>query len=897
MQNVTHAVRPEHPRPDFERSDWFNLNGNWQFDFDPQNVGVTEKWYTAEKHQFSQEIIVPFPWESQLSGIQKVDYRGVAWYTREFSLPENWEKKRIFLKFGAVDWEAQVWVNAQLIGQHVGGYSAFEFEITAALQAGQANRITVRAIDYTSPETPVGKQIGWYTPTSGIWQTVYLEARPAMYLDQIHFRPDVDQISVTARVTLQSPNTSKKMKLRIQAEKDLFPLVEQALKLTPGANTLECTWKMVNPQLWSPENPFLYPVRVQLWQANQLVDEVQSYFGMRKISTGRWADQDYESILLNHRPYYLLGALNQAFHPEGIHTYPSDAAIQADVAQAKAFGLNFLRIHIKVDEPRLYYWADKLGLLIMSDMPCFIDYTAAAQANWELTFRDAVQRDFNHPSIFAWCLFNETWGLGMRDQYSPERQAWVRQMVDLGHQLDPTRLVEDNSACFYDHVVTDINSWHFYINDYYHARAHIQEVVRKTYPGSAFNYTPGNRQGTAPLMNSEYGGISCGMGDQDISWCLKYLTNEIRLHPQIVGFLYTELQDIEWEHNGLMDYDRQPKTFGYDELMPNFSTRDILNQDFLVINQPPCRVYRPGETLTAEIYTSHYSEKDGQGTTLHWEFTGENVAGEKRTYETGSQPIPFPEFTVAKVAVLNFTLPMEKCVGTLSCWVMDEQRQVLARNYINVHIFDQPVAPVEWLGSHLCLLHFNPGTAVTTGWEQIFAAPEYRNQKLAATGQGSFQYQLTLPANLQIADITAVELLFEGAARAGAAKVDARFGNPPWSRHKSFDYPQTDATKHPTDVTIQINQQVIETVHYTDDPADSRGVLSHFYEIDPGSYGYLTRVRIPAEKLEALKRLWVQSGTIELIFKVAADAQNPGGFSLYGELSGRYPLAPTVIIK
>ena len=249
---------------------------------------------------------------------------------------------------------------------------------------------------------------------------------------------------------------------------------------------------------------------------------------------------------------------------------------------AKAMGLNGLRIHIKPDEPRRLYWADTIGVLIMEDMPNTWRQTPQARTAWERTMREAVIRDRNHPSIIAWVAFNETWGLGKAEDYKKDRdtQAWVARMVDRIRGLDGRdRLVEDNSPCNYDHIAnTDLNSWHFYIDNHDQARQHIEGVVAKTEPGSGFNYCPGLAQSSLPLINSEYGAVSAGGGDRDISWGLRDLTTQLRRQRKIQGFVYTELTDIEWEHNGLVNYDRTPKRFGYDTWLPDMRPSELLGR-------------------------------------------------------------------------------------------------------------------------------------------------------------------------------------------------------------------------------------------------------------------------------------------------------------------------------
>ena len=553
-----------------------------------------------------------------------------------------------------------------------------------------------------------------------------------------------------------------------------------------------------------------------------------------------------------------------------MYTFLTDEAIRTDVERAKEFGFNFLRLHIKVDEPRLYYWADKLGLLFMCDIPNFGTYTEKAQARFEETLRGNIARDYNHPSIISWCNFNETWGLGGNEyKEMKDRQEWVREMYHLAKSLDPTRLIEDNSPCLYDHVETDINSWHFYINDYNHAKEHIANVVAETYPGSAFNYAGGNVQSDAPLINSEYGGISAGAGDKDISWCFKYLTNELRLHPKICGYIYTELQDIEWEHNGFMNYDRSVKEFGYDYL-------DINTLDFIAIDYPPGTTVAPGDEIKADIYASHFSHKTITGTTLHWQLdtmsathwqpdTMSATGSFTRGIISGSVEIPFPQYQVQHVHQLELQIPdIYPAVGTLHVWVTDHTGTVVARNFINFEHFVELPEPVEW---HYQTVHLNytPGNISESSWDE----PAISEQLFSAVGSGYVEYEVSLPEGLSTTDVSELELVFEASSCYGGAR-------------------QTEPEKYPSDVTISVNGVEIDTIRIPDCPADARGVLSYIHG-QPGIYGYLHNIKLdPSSVLNA--------ETLTLRYEVKADAKAKGGFALYGARMGRYPTGPHLLI-
>jgi len=885
---------PEHPRPDFQREMWLNLNGNWDFDFDAEKVGENEKWFAPGQHKFSRRIVVPFPWESKLSEIGDVSYKGAAWYQREIRVPSSWKGERVFLKFGAVDWEAKVWIGSNFIGEHAGGYSAFQFDVTNAVTFGGTDTLTVRVFDTTDPRVPTGKQTGWYTPTSGIWQTVYLEAAGSSHIRQVRITPDIDESVALFDIVVYNDGGRDRFEITLapsDGEAD-FRAVRHRTVLLPGDNTVVLEVRIPRPKLWEPDSPHLYPIKVSLRKGRQLEDEVQTYFGMRKVSTGKLVGKDYEYIFLNNRPIYLLGALDQSFNPYGVYTFPSDEEARLDIEKTKEFGLNFLRIHIKVPHPRLIYWADKLGVMLMCDMPNFSRYDEVARKNWQMTLEDAIARDFNHPSIISWCLFNETWGL--QQHGTPEGQKWVAEMYDLAKSLDPTRLIEDNSACNYDHVKTDINSWHFYINDYQRARDHIADFVKKAFPGSSNNYIGEYRQGTQPVMNSEYGGISAGMGDKDISWCLKYLTNELRLHDKVCGYIYTELQDIEWEHNGFMDYDRKAKGYGYEDLFPGFTVASINSLDFVVIDSPPCPTLPPGSEFSADVYMSHWSEKNVKHGVLKWRLSGTDEWGREKEYPVGSKPVSFMQYSVTKLDTLTVKLPEERSVATLAVWVEGAAGEVLARNYVNVDVYSNPPAQREFPDENTCVLRFDPGDYTDSAWEKEW--PGQYPEKVCGLGSGKVVYEVNVPDGLDVSSLQSVEILFEGAARAGLGKVDARMADLPWSRKKPTDYPQTDTTKWPTEVNVLVNGVAVEKVRFDDDPADARGILSHACGKDPGSYGYLTRVKVSGEKLAPILRKLAERRVLSVVFEVPSDTSVKGGFALYGDRMGRYAVDPTVVL-
>ena len=896
--NNTDIPRPEYPRPDFQRGtsegiDWICLNGTWEFAFDPDNIGKQNQWYSPEPTNdspWTMQIQVPYPWESLAAwgkeeqadnanylsknaylnpeevtcgGLDREgNYRGeprhtIGWYRRVVSIPENWGDKRVILNFGAVDWEATVWVNGNQIGKNENGYLPFELDITDALTPGEPTCIVVRAYDAQDHgEQLAGKQIGWYVRTSGIWQTVYLEPRNITHITQCHITPNIDNASATFAVKIDGNIERTGLTLQWTCDE---------LNGSVQASSSETQWTVNIPsdklRLWDVDTPNLYDVTLELVAGDTVIDRIFTYFGMRKVSIEKAPGEDYQYIYLNNRPVYLLGALNQSFNPESVYTFLTDEAIRRDVERAKEFGFNFLRLHIKVDEPRLYYWADKLGLLFMCDIPNFGTYTETAKSRFEQTLRGNIARDYNHPSIISWCNFNETWGLGGHEyKQMKDRQEWVREMYHLAKSLDVTRLIEDNSPCLYDHVETDINSWHFYINDYDRAKEHIANVVAETYPGSAFNYAGDNVQSDAPLINSEYGGISAGAGDKDVSWCFKYLTNELRLHPKICGYIYTELQDIEWEHNGFMNYDRSVKEFGYDYL-------DINTLDFIAIDYPPGTTVAPGEQIKADVYTSHFSHKTITGTTLHWKLDTMSATGHvTRANVSGSVEIPFPQYQVQHVHQLELRIPdVHPAVGTLHVWVTDRTGTVVARNFINFEHFSELPQAIESDDSGTVRLNYTPENVSESSWDE----PAISEHLFSAVGSGYVEYEVPFPEGLSAAEAAEMELVFEASSSYGGAR-------------------QTEPEKYPSDVTISVNGVEIDTVRIPDCPADARGALSYING-QPGTYGYLHNVKVdPSNALNA--------DVLTVRYEVKADAEAKGGFALYGARMGRYPTGPHLLI-
>jgi hypothetical protein len=879
--------RPEHPDPLAVREHWANLNGKWDFRFDPQDEGQTAEWFKPAAEGFDRSITVPFPWESKLSGIEDTSGTSkVGWYRRTFQVPDDFpEDEHVWLRFGAVDWQADVWVNGEKVAAHAGGYTPFEADITQVVKRGEDNTVVVRAFDPTDPSLPTGKQVYWYTPTSGIWQTVWLESRPEIYIAGFTILPEINPAQATFRVYDAEMRATPSLEL--VSDDPTLDLSQKPTYARDRTGVHTVTVPVRDPKPWSPDSPHLYDVTLELKSPDGTVDRVKTYFGLRTIARGKLPGEDFERILLNGKPIFLRGALDQSFNPDGIYTAPSDEFLQDDIKLAKSMGTNFLRIHIKPDEPRRLYWADKLGMLIMEDMPNTWQQNPRARLAWEQTMREAVSRDVNHPAIFAWVDFNETWGLQHPDYRTNEdTQEWVKQMVAATRQLDPTRLVEDNSPCNYDHVEgSDLNSWHFYIDDHREAARHVAEVVEKSHPGSEFNYVPGEQMNSAPLINSEYGSVSAGGGDRDISWGFRDLTTLQRKYDKIQGYIYTELTDIEWEHNGFADYDRTAKVFGYDAFVPGMTPADLQGDDFVGYDGPPAIEAKVGEEIPIELFVSHYSTRT-DAPTLRWWITGSNDQGEKVGTQPRTREAQWSPYGVAKQKRLVVKIH-EPFVGAVGFELLDKDGKRIAANFENLVVRpEEPQPRVERVDDHTVALRFRPDEFRTAEWSGGY---NLIDGKAHGQGSGSFGYRLKLPEAVAKAKPKAVALRAELSAKAGREKVD-------WAeRSNPQDYPQTDQTEWPTSVALEVDGQPFGHADLPDDPADARGVLSHLKAVEHGSFGEL--VEVGGDLKDDAKAALAGGEPLTLRLVVPADEDEPaGGLAVFGADMGRYPTDPTVLI-
>lgn len=955
--------RPEYPRPDRQRGtqegvDWLNLNGPWQFRFDRYRNGEREGWQLPDQAEWREQILVPFCWESLAAWgegdaagnenyyakrvflnpleVNNANHRSapryeVGWYRRMIEIPDNpaWAGKRVILTIGAADFFTDCWCNGKHLGHHEGGYTPFEFDLTDALDGNRRALIVLRVEDpMDNREQPVGKQWRWYTTTSGIWQTVFVEPRSPSHVQCFRVYTDID--SATARFQVECAQAGSGDVVGAQIIPPDGPL--QTAEFTVKDGLAEGTVKIDSLRLWNPNEPNLYKLTLELRRNNGVLDTVRSYFGMRKIDFAPGEPPESPvSLRVNGVPRYLRGALYQSFYPDGVYTAGDVRTLKSDIAYAKKAGFNFLRIHIKIDDPLLLYYADKMGMLLMADFPNFGEGgdTALGRQRYETTMREAIERDFNHPSIFAWCTFNETWGFGgqlefvdlihpenpkvrPRGKLSPMVSAraaqsgavslltavtaepgeaqqavkaklanlgshlWVNRMWELAKQLDPTRLIEDMSVVqwehldYYAHGNTDINSWHFYIDDYARAKEHIAKVVKSTFPGSHFNYVPGYAHKGQPLINSEYGGVGALDGDRDVSWSFKFLTNELRRYGQISAYIYTELHDVEWEHNGFLNYDRTPKEFGYDPAIINES-------DALPVDAPPIARMPPGQTVRVDVASSHFSSRPNRNISMRWRLDGMDTRGKiHQDLARGSVPIAFPHRRVVPAHTIELQLPGEPMLCTLYIEAANAEGHVIAQNFIQYFVSDH-YPPQREETPRAVVLRGAPGDWANAEWSGGTGEREQERAEDCCFGLGHGFFEWVLP--LDGADI----------ARARRIRVLAEA-----SSHR-IDTPQTDGDIFPTTLQIFLNGIQVYDALVRNHPHDARGALSYLRG-GLGAYGYLAHAFAEDDLLRQIARHTLDDH-LRLRLAVPPEALAKGGLTVYGVECGRYPVCPTVIIE
>ena len=705
-----------------------SLDGRWDFQHQSD-----KRWRKAH---------VPLAWQAEFSDLRYSS--GHAIYRRTFALPAKWYGHDVFLKFGAVSYFCELRLNGKTLGCHEGGYLPFEFQLpTKGLKA--KNEVELRVVlpdgaasdtpEFPFAEIPHGKQ-SWYGPIGGIWQSATLEARNPSHLT--HVKLDADLASGTVNVSLELTEDAIGTEIELALTSQSGKLVAETRSTIENAR-LHVQLVIKNPLPWSPDGPHLYTASVNIVAGGKAVDHTQHQFGFRSFETR--AGKFY----FNGKPFYLRGALDQDYYAVGICTPPSVAFLEDQFRKAKALGLNLLRCHIKVPDPRYYEVADRLGMLIWTEIPNVATFTENSARRMRETMRGILRRDGNHPSIVIWTLINEDWGT--RTVEDESHRQWLKQTYDWLKTLDPSRLVVDNSACHNNfHVKTDINDYHYY-RSVPERRAEWDKLTEEFAGGADWTFSPhgdGERRGNEPLVVSEFGvwglpnpkevsdhkgnepwwmetggnwgdGVAYPHGVQlrfatlglervfggfdnfikhvqEYQFAnLKYEIESMRSYPSIQGYVITELTDVHWESNGLLDMNRNPRVFH-----DRFST---INNDIVIVPRVENYSAWSGAEFTFGLAIATGGESLAEGARLVWSMDGQKQAERAvprgdalSTFELGNIEISLPSFSKNKLCKFEFKLLIGKNVISRNSFEIAVYQQQKPKPGLTISTHDEEIA-------------------------------------------------------------------------------------------------------------------------------------------------------------------------------------------------------------
>ncbi|MEO2203572.1 sugar-binding domain-containing protein [Paenibacillus pabuli] len=575
---TTKSYIKDYPRPQFVRKQWLDLNGEWDFSFDDKEEGVKERWYDQAQFPKGLTIQVPFTYETKASGIGDETFHPRVWYRKQVTIPAEAQGKRTILHFQGVDYHAKCWVNGTVAGEHEGAYAAFSFDITPYIHYGAENSIILEVEDSQSCAQPRGKQ-RWvdqnfecfYVQSTGIWKGVWIEFVHDTRIDSVKMTPDIDRHMI--RLDFQLSGIEGKNHLRIETQIELKGQHVQTVSLSPDRPwaTLEIDvrheaggpWKQL---LWAPGSPNLYDIEFVMYEHEQEIDRVQSYFGMRKISI------ENGQIQLNNGPLYQRLILDQGYWPESHLTAPSEEALILDIDRITEMGYNGLRKHMKLEDPRFLYWCDVKGMLVWSEMASTFEFNDEAVTRFTKEWLEIVPQQYNHPSVITWVPFNESWGIPAI-AHDVRQQQFTQTIYHLTKTIDPYRPVVTNDG--WEHTISDILTLHDYVEAGEVFEQQYQDKERIVNNQISFNqwkyaYAEGHHYKGQPIIISEFGGIAFqsdkgwGYGNQVDSVeafiaRFRSITGAIKAVPYISGYCYTQLTDVQQEVNGLLNEERDPK--------------------------------------------------------------------------------------------------------------------------------------------------------------------------------------------------------------------------------------------------------------------------------------------------------------------------------------------------
>lgn len=665
--------KPEYPRPDFDRSArWLTLNGEWGFE--PAGAEPTT-------------IVVPFAWETSASTVRRT-WLESAVYRRAITVPQEWDGSRVVLSFGAVHHVARVLLDGILVGTHTGGYTSFEFDITELVTPGERSELTVE-VDAPADkrEIPHGKQRSIprddydgvsFTPTSGIWQSVWLEARGRSYIASAALRGDSLKEFAVSGLVAGDAASGASVVATIEGRETTF--------VADDHGRFEGVLAVESPRLWSPTDPHLYSVEFHVGEGDS-ADNVVATGGLRSIETRG------ENLFLNGRRLYIRGVLDQGYWPESGLTAPDDAALVRDLELARDLGFNLVRKHLKFEEPRWLHEADRMGMMVWAEPACPSRFSPEAAAAFEDQLPDLVRRDGSHPSIVVWGLYNEEWGLDWDIPGSVDRAAAAARAYDTMRVLDDSRPIVENSG--WSHVRTDLVDWHYYDEDPAKWAANVAAlasgesesfevklgpdfVVDKSFYGAESFPRTG-----VPILNSEFG---AGFTSLERAWHVRWQTQEIRRHDRFAGYVYTELTDVEHEMAGLLDTQRYQKDWG------GLNPADINAETVLIVDLVPQRagadIPVPTEPLAVCARVSHHGET-AITATLHaaWAAPGSPLPPANSEAVEAHAGRTVTPFAVSDPDML--TMPAPNGPARLHLWLEADGRRI-AHTYVDAAVIEQP---------------------------------------------------------------------------------------------------------------------------------------------------------------------------------------------------------------